>query len=584
MWTSWSALGASAPPWPWTPRTAASPSRARAARTAAGTWTRPSTRIQAAPPRGSPAVLTAADSADTEGGCYYSHGFSDGSGLSGRWLTDQVRLGGGVGANMPHRVMVGCNEREAGQLYRAKANGILGLGPTSSVLRDLAPTSSVVCGPKSFALCLAEWGGSLQMGRYERSRGAGPLNWVPMKERGHGYMVPLSAMSVDGHAVDFRAWGSSFAQVDAGTTRTYMASRPFSMLRSLILRHCARRSRRCGASSPGGSCWLLPHGQAGLAHFPNITVHIGAARVQWTPRAYLRRQGRRWCLAFERDGPRSPTVLGLSFLLYHEVVFDVGRYMLGIAEAQCPGSKERPAATPPPVNWPHGDGRLGSDMLVPAVTSASQAAVPAMELATAKGEAAEKALETIKEVGQYLKGLTLSNISAILEQQSWPLLHQLPRWSPASEDDGPPPSPQPGAPAPLPTSPAEEPKAEASTTTPRPLNSPGAMTDHQFAIAGFAAAAGALLVALFCAGFALGTLSHARLARTGARELRDSLLQGEVEAPPAAGMEMEAVLPKPSAMRPAPLPASPGGVATSSHSTLEEAAEQGGLAEDGAVL
>uniref|UniRef100_A0A7S4QIG0 Peptidase A1 domain-containing protein n=1 Tax=Alexandrium monilatum TaxID=311494 RepID=A0A7S4QIG0_9DINO len=476
------------------------------------------------------------------GGCYYSHGFSDGSGLSGRWLTDQVRLGGGVGANMPHRVMVGCNEREAGQLYRAKANGILGLGPTSSVLRDLAPTSSVVCGPKSFALCLAEWGGSLQMGRYERSRGAGPLNWVPMKERGHGYMVPLSAMSVDGHAVDFRAWGSSFAQVDAGTTRTYMASRPFSMLRSLILRHCARRSRRCGASSPGGSCWLLPHGQAGLAHFPNITVHIGAARVQWTPRAYLRRQGRRWCLAFERDGPRSPTVLGLSFLLYHEIVFDVGRHMFGIAEAQCPESQERPSA-PPPTVQPYGGRPAGGPpgraftQPVPAVPAVAGVAPTGAEVE------AESAIETIKEVGQYLKDLE-TNLSASL-QQFGPLLHQLPRWSPAAEDGSrqspqpvvPAPAPLPApapapAPAPVPAPPAQEPTAEASTTTPLPLDSPGPLTDRQFAIAGFATA----------------------------------------------------VLPKPSTMRPAPVPESPGAAAAASHSTLEAVAEQTGLAEDGAVL
>jgi len=79
-------------------------------------------------------------------------------------------------------------------------------------------------------------------------------------------------------------------------------------------------------------------------NFPTVEVHFGKALTEWEPRGYLFRKGSssQWCYSFEDDGPNAGTVLGASWMLYHEVIFDLTRKRLGIVPANCPEYKKRP--------------------------------------------------------------------------------------------------------------------------------------------------------------------------------------------------------------------------------------------------
>lgn len=81
-----------------------------------------------------------------------------------------------------------------------------------------------------------------------------------------------------------------------------------------------------------------------LDNFPSIDVLFGTVSIAWVPKAYLYRKGgsSQWCYAFEDDGANANTVLGASWMLHKEVIFDMVSQRVGVAQANCPEFKQRP--------------------------------------------------------------------------------------------------------------------------------------------------------------------------------------------------------------------------------------------------
>nr|PIM05379.1 eukaryotic aspartyl protease superfamily protein [Toxoplasma gondii COUG] len=138
-------------------------------------------------------------------------------------------------------------------------------------------------------------------------------------------------------------------------------------------------------STAGELCFYLPKGRADLSYFPDIWLHFvpphqnggaasplrrddttvqdardnevsvnkkaGSGWVRWQPASYLYTKGNEHyrCVAMS-DDPRADSsgVLGSSFFIGHDLIFDVRHEMIGIAEASCPGIKlkDRPKDLP----------------------------------------------------------------------------------------------------------------------------------------------------------------------------------------------------------------------------------------------
>lgn len=178
------------------------------------------------------------------------------------------------------------------------------------------------------------------MGGYNESYHRGKIIWVPMNP--NSYDVPLKSMRVAGsrgHSVS--GLGHSMTMVDSGSTYTYMATRAYRALKSNIEAHCKSHDN-CGGKQQGG-CWTVPSGK--LNKFPVVEMYFGKQKTYWKPRAYLYREGtsKQWCYSFQDDGPGANTVLGASWMLYHDVIFDLRSHKLGIVQALCPAYKERPS-------------------------------------------------------------------------------------------------------------------------------------------------------------------------------------------------------------------------------------------------
>jgi hypothetical protein len=274
--------------------------------------------------------------------CCYYQGYMEGSSISGSWFEDEVRLGESFSDNPPVRSKMGCHNNENKLFYDQKANGILGIGPSSrTLLRDLFADEGHV-DSSIFSLCFADWGGRLVVGGHNETYHTGPVQYMPMTTNSGQYIVPLAAMHVNGLEVT-STLGTTF--IDSGTTYTYMATAAYRALRSAIETYCDRNGN-CGAHQTG-KCWRLMDGIFPV-RFPNITMVFGEkVRMTWQGRSYMYQRGmtQEWCYSFEDDGPGAGTTLGASWMVHQDVIFDMRAMQIGIAPANCPEFHRKAAET-----------------------------------------------------------------------------------------------------------------------------------------------------------------------------------------------------------------------------------------------
>mmetsp|Transcript_17213 Transcript_17213/g.37302 ORF Transcript_17213/g.37302 Transcript_17213/m.37302 type:complete len:534 (+) Transcript_17213:137-1738(+) len=274
----------------------------------------------------------------SQGHCSYSQGYTEGSSISGWYFTDEVQLGDALQHNPPVRMSLGCHQKENNLFYTQKANGIMGIRPPgrAPTIFDTLYADKAHINGKIFTLCLAEWGGELTVGGVNTSHHTGDVQRVPLVTKRGFYHVALTEMSVGGKVV-----GTTFGttMIDSGTTYTYMSQANYKSLRSLIESQCAHGA--CGGTLTG-TCWDAPKG---VSKFPFVEMTFDhRIKTRWDPRAYLYRKGagNKFCYGFENDGPHANTVLGASWMMYKDVIFDLQSDTVGIAPAECPSYRTRP--------------------------------------------------------------------------------------------------------------------------------------------------------------------------------------------------------------------------------------------------
>ncbi|CAE7414791.1 unnamed protein product [Symbiodinium natans] len=284
-------------------------------------------------------------------GCGYLESYSEGSSISGLWFRDLVMLNGSDADNHPVEASLGCHMDERKLFYTQKVNGIFGLAPhgitgRSNVLKDLFKDKAHV-NTAVFAICLAEWGGELSVGGYDSRYAAlgSHMQWLPLHHTGY-YGVELKSIMFDTHVVGSSEEFKGRTVVDSGTTFTYFPAKVFHALRESIIATC--QGSRCGAKPVGNDCWLLPTGSRPAKFAPIFLTFSGGSgqddiSVRWPAQSYLFRRGMRgvdgfeaWCMAFASNGASPETVLGISFFMYKNLVFDTTSSKLGVEDANCP--------------------------------------------------------------------------------------------------------------------------------------------------------------------------------------------------------------------------------------------------------
>jgi hypothetical protein len=282
--------------------------------------------------------------------CPYSETYSEGSSISGFWFTDFVELGESSQRNPPVRAELGCHSKENKLFYSQRANGIMGLAPSQftanrrpTVLQDLFRDKAHV-DTRVFAICLATWGGQLTIGGFNASYHVTPggdgVTWIDMRVSQYYFIFP-EGISVGGEAgarqnlvaVGKEAFGVTI--VDSGTTYTYFPEEVYKKLIDHLDRYCERHGG-CGARRIDSECFRLGPG-VGPVLFPPLRFLFGGVEISWEADGYLQQRGEpgMWCQAFKPHA-LFQTVLGISWIIHNDIIFDIARSQLGVAKAHCP--------------------------------------------------------------------------------------------------------------------------------------------------------------------------------------------------------------------------------------------------------
>jgi hypothetical protein len=287
--------------------------------------------------------------------CPYRETYAEGSEIAGMWFEDEVELGDAFSKNPPVRATLGCHTNENKLFYSQRANGIMGLAPTTGVrgrpsfLESLFQDSAHV-DTALFSICLATWGGRLSVGGYNDSYHAaaekgGGISWVSM-HASHYYYVTPTGLSLQGASPVQVVIGSTsfgYTIVDSGTTFSYFPEAVYAPLVSAIRLHCEEGRRGCDATAVDKECWQLS-GPDAIDQFPPLRFEFpDGAHIDWLPKSYLHDRGdhKTWCLAFQ-ESQATQTVLGISFMLHKDLIFDLAQGRLGVADADCPQYREHP--------------------------------------------------------------------------------------------------------------------------------------------------------------------------------------------------------------------------------------------------
>ena len=134
--------------------------------------------------------------------------------------------------------------------------------------------------------------------------------------------------------------------MDSGTTLTYFPSEIYKRLVMNIENYCGVQLQ-CHAErdEDNEGCWRLNDPTASPDSFPTLHLRFDQGdAIPWAPTAYLSQHGYgEWCYAMA-ESQNSDTILGISWMLHRDTVFDMAGKVIVMATADCTNYKQVPTS------------------------------------------------------------------------------------------------------------------------------------------------------------------------------------------------------------------------------------------------
>ncbi|KAK4770976.1 hypothetical protein SAY87_031508 [Trapa incisa] len=281
---------------------------------------------------------------DSEGKqCTYERRYAEMSSSSGVLGNDMVSFGN-ESELLPHRVVFGCENKETGDLYKQRADGIMGLGRGSlSVMNQLVEKGAV---GDSFSLCYGGMdvgGGAMILGSI-----APPPGMVFSHSDSHRspyYNFEMKEIHVAGKPLKLSAStfnGGHGTVLDSGTTYAYFPSRAFVALKDAIIKSITSL-RQIPGPDPNyhdicfaGAGWNVSHLQQ---VFPEVDmVFSNGGKLSLSPENYLFRHTKvlgAYCLGIFKSENDETTLLGGIIVRNTLVTYDRENKKIGFWKTNC---------------------------------------------------------------------------------------------------------------------------------------------------------------------------------------------------------------------------------------------------------
>lgn len=296
--------------------------------------------------------------------CAFKANYFSGTWFEGVWFKDVIRLGDAAQDNPPAEARLGCmvDTSQAGFIKSKRITGIMGLGlpdPESgqpTILRELFADRKDV-NPGVFSLCFAAEGGKMSVGGFEPEFHVvdAEVAWIPIVTSTLYFQVVLQAMSVDAQQVAADELDFGRTILDSGTMFTTFPRPVYDRLTRVLLEVLEAGSgeleSKCGSirryetTYTDGSlsgCWEFGADSwvDNPSCFPTISMTFpGGILLKWPPSVYMypSEEGI-WCEGWIgwNNTVNNPTILGNSWMINRDIIFDLNDRRVGIVDATCP--------------------------------------------------------------------------------------------------------------------------------------------------------------------------------------------------------------------------------------------------------
>eukprot|EP00916_Digyalum_oweni_P003456 GHVL01006267.1.p1 GENE.GHVL01006267.1~~GHVL01006267.1.p1 ORF type:complete len:657 (-),score=175.88 GHVL01006267.1:93-2063(-) len=286
--------------------------------------------------------------------CSYHQSYTEGSAIDGYWFSDLVALGDACQRNLPVRSYMGCHSDENRLFYTQKASGIMGLAfarqrEHKTLIDNLFEHTNEI-NKNVFSMCLADHGGLLSIGGWNSTMHIDDnIVWTKIVDHIY-YTVELKEGRIgDDSLLGRGSWGRTI--VDSGTTFTYLPTDMYNLLINYIQDHC-NNTNLCGIKRDSGRlCYEVSEDHHELSDYPDVLFVFHGyddKEVSWIWKAssYMYEKGSNilLCIAIDDNGRHGGTVLGASFMINTNVIFDRDNDRVGLVRAKCPTFNKRPDA------------------------------------------------------------------------------------------------------------------------------------------------------------------------------------------------------------------------------------------------
>ena len=278
--------------------------------------------------------------------CSFYTSYSEGSTLEGIFVNKLIKFGDEDNLSEGKYAPIGCTTRETHLFLTQRADGIMGLANNEYNFVSLMNKVGAI-DKNIFGLCLAQIGGYFSIGEINTTFHKEKISYVRMERSSLFYNIEMNDIFINDIKINSFAKKRYQVIIDSGTTISYFPTEVFNEIEEKVKSICNSYENKnaCGKYAYDkdlGLCFIFESKKhmedSVLNYWPNFSFILSNNyNFRWKPEQYVfnesNKKRARACMGF--NSQQGKFTMGSTWMIGHEIIFDVNNKKIGFAEAYC---------------------------------------------------------------------------------------------------------------------------------------------------------------------------------------------------------------------------------------------------------
>ena len=278
--------------------------------------------------------------------CSFYTSYSEGSSLDGVYVNKLIKFGDENNLSGGRYAPIGCTTTETHLFLTQRADGIMGLANNEynfvSLMNKVGAIDNNI-----FGLCFAQIGGYFSIGEINTTFHKEEISYVKMERSSLFYNIEMKDILINDIKINSFYKRKYQVIIDSGTTISYFPEEVFNEIIEKIKSICNSYENKnaCGKydfDKNLGPCFIFDNRQhmddGVFNYWPNFSFILGNNyNYKWSPEQYVfnesNKKRARACMGFSSQSGKF--TMGSTWMIGHEIIFDIKNRKIGIAEAYC---------------------------------------------------------------------------------------------------------------------------------------------------------------------------------------------------------------------------------------------------------